>query len=99
VVGLFDGAPAHIMRHSSGVLISTYTQRTKPYVVKAMFSKDNGRTWDTEHKLYVNGYTPDLGYSSTVELKDGSLLTVFYGHLEGKTKPASILQVRWNIEE
>ena len=99
VVGLFDGAPAHIMRHSSGVLISTYTQRTKPYVVKAMFSKDNGRTWDTEHKLYVNGYTPDMGYSSTVELKDGSLLTVFYGHLEGKTKPACILQVRWNIEE
>lgn len=99
VVGQFDGAPAHIMRHSSGVLISTYTQRTKPYVVKAMFSKDNGRTWDREHELYVNGYSPDLGYSSTVELKDGSLLTVFYGHPDGKTAPAVIMQQQWKMEE
>lgn len=99
VVGQFGGAPAHIMRHSSGVLISTYTQRTKPFVVKAMFSKDNGRSWDTEHVLYTNGYTPDLGYSSTVELKDGSLLTVFYGHPDGKNTPAVIMQQRWTIEE
>ena len=99
MIGQFDGAPAHIMRHSSGVLISTYTQRTKPYVVKAMFSKDNGRTWDTEHTIYVNGYSPDLGYSSTVELSDGSLLTVFYGHPDGRFTPARIMQVRWTFEE
>ena len=99
IVGLLGGAPSHIMRHSSGVLISTYTQRTKPYVIKAMFSKDDGRTWDIEHVLYTNGYRADLGYSSTVELSDGSLLTVFYGHLNSKEEPAVIAQQHWKMEE
>ncbi len=101
IIGPLDGAPAHIMRHSSGVLVSTYTQRTKPYMVKAMFSHDNGQSWDIGHTLYTNGYSADLGYSSTVELKDGSLLTVFYGHPNGNRGqcPAAILQVRWTIEE
>lgn len=92
------GAPAHIMRHSSGALISTYTQREKPYVVKAMFSFDEGRSWDVGHTIYTNGISWDMGYSSTVELSNGDLLTVFYAHLAADA-PAVILQQKWRWEE
>jgi len=92
------GAPAHIMRHSSGMLISTVGYRTAPYGIKAMFSKDNGKSWDTGYDVYVNNVNWDLGYPSTVELADGSLLTVFYAHTD-ESSPATIMQQRWKFEE
>ncbi len=91
------GSPAHIMKHSSGMLISVYGYREAPFGVKAMFSKDNGKTWDAGYDVYVNGVSPDLGYPSTVELKDGSLLTVFYAKPSAES-PAVIMQQRWSFE-
>ena len=96
------GAPAHIMKHSSGTLVSVYGFRGSPYGVKpfgirAMFSRDNGKTWDTDHDLYIGEVSSDLGYPSTVELSDGSLLTVFYGRPQ-KGAPAVIMQQKWRFE-
>lgn len=112
------GAPAHIMKHSSGVLISTYGERMAPYGVKAMFSYDNGKTWDTDNWVYTHTLVPtdeerlkamqdcslisgvhgDIGYPATVELDDGSLLTVFYAHLD-RNAPAEIFQQKWRFEK
>jgi hypothetical protein len=92
------GAPAHIIRHSSGVLISVYGYRESPYGIKAMFSLDGGKTWDADHDLYVNGVSPDMGYPSTVELNDSSLITVFYATPE-KGAPAVIMQQKWRFED
>ena len=92
------GAPAHIMRHSSGVLISVYGYRQAPFGVKVMFSHDDGQSWSTGHDLYINNQSSDLGYPSTVELSDGSLLTVFYAR-ERAEGPAVIMQQKWRIEE
>ena len=111
------GAPSHIMKHSSGVLISSYGERMAPYGVKAMFSYDNGETWDTDNWVYIHTLKPtdeereramrdsalisgvhgDIGYPATVELDDGSLLTVFYAHLD-RNAPAEILQQKWRFE-
>jgi hypothetical protein len=92
------GAPAHLIRHSSGVLISVYGYREAPYGVKVMFSWDDGKTWDADHNLYINGISSDLGYPATVELLDGSLLTVFYARPEHK-EHTEILQMKWRILE
>lgn len=92
------GAPAHILKHSSGRLISVYGYREAPYGIKVMFSDDNGETWDTGHDIYVNGVSLDLGYPTSVELDDGSILTVFYAH-PSKDEPALIMQQRWTFEE
>ena len=92
------GAPAHLLRQSSGMLISTYGYREAPYGIKAMFSADGGETWDVGHDLYVNGISLDLGYPSTVELADGSLLTVFYAIPE-KGAPAVVMQQKWRFEK
>ena len=94
----FGGAPPHLFRHSSGLLMCTYCLREAPFVVKVMFSKDEGETWDTGHDIYVNGVSADMGYPSTVELKDKSLLTVFYATPEKGAK-AVIMQQKWRFEE
>lgn len=91
------GAPPHLMKHSSGVLICTYGYREPPYGIKVMFSLDGGKTWQWDHDIHINHIRADLGYPSTVELQDGSLLTVFYAHLE-KSAPAVILQQKWRLE-
>ena len=44
----------------------------------------------------------DLGYPSSIELEDGSLLTVFYAHEKGGARedsPAVIRQIVWKFEE
>jgi len=92
------GAPPHLLKHSSGMLICSYGYREFPYGIKLMFSKDNGATWDVGHDLYINHVSSDLGYPSTIEMEDGSLLTVFYAHPE-KGEPAVIMQQKWRFEE
>lgn len=92
----FGGAPAHLFVHSSGVLVSVYGYREKPYGILAMFSHDNGKTWDTGHRLYT-GVNGDLGYPCSAELADGTILTVFYAHPTPEEK-ALILQQTWRIE-
>ena len=99
-----DGATSHIIEHSSGVLIAVYGHRAKanpPLGVRAMFSTDGGRSWDKHHVIYNNAYelegpiVADVGYPTTVELSDGSLLTVFYGRVNQKS--ANIMQQKWRI--
>ncbi len=98
------GAPSHLMKHSSGVLICSLGFRGNPWPkapfgIRIIFSKDNGKTWEGYQEIYhVNFGKCDLGYPSTVELNDGSLITVFYAHPDEKS-PAVIMQQRWKFEE
>ena len=91
------GAPPHILKHSSGALICTYGYREFPYGIKAMFSFDEGRTWDCGYDIYTNKISDDIGYPSSVELADGSILTVFYAQ-ESENSPAVIMQQKWRFE-
>lgn len=91
------GSPAHLLQHSSGTLISAYGYRELPYGIRVMLSADGGKTWEKDKILYEQTVTADIGYPATVELKDGSLLTVFYAH--GKEdEPAAIWAQKWEIE-
>ncbi len=100
------GAPAHVMRHSSGVLVCSVGYRKGPYGIKLLFSRDEGSTWEDECFLIDDSPSSDVGYPSTVELKDGSLLTAYYGHAkpgfpgsEAGRDPAYIFQQKWRMEE
>lgn len=92
------GSPPHLLLHSSGTLICVYGYRNAPYGIRVAFSRDNGDTWDTDHVLWADGLDGDLGYPATVELDDGSLLTVFYAH-ETSEGPAVIMQQKWRMVE
>lgn len=91
------GSPPHILIHSSGTLVCTYARREEPCGIRVMFSKDNATTWDAEYILYENGDRPDLGYPSSVELNDGSIMTVFYDKFVSDG-PTVILEQKWSFE-
>lgn len=97
ILDFLSGAPAHLMLHSSGVLISTYGHRETPFGIRAMFSFDNGSTWDTDYEIFTSEISDDIGYPCSVELKDGSILTVFYAH-ERIGGPAVIMQQKWDFK-
>ena len=97
LLGDHGGAPAHLYEHSSGVLISAYGYRAGPlYGVRVMLSADNGRSWEKDKILFETPVSSDLGYPATVELEDGSLLTVFYAKDEA-AGPAVIKQQKWEL--
>ena len=120
-IAFVQETPAHMIEHSSGVMIMTYgyrglyvdpvtggtvsyTERNKDKTlgIRARLSYDGGLTWTREivltHGLYPASNTSDWGYTSTVELSDGKLLTLYYQRTGSETM-ASIYQVVWELPE
>ena len=96
LLGDRGGAPAHLLLHSSGTLISAYGYREAPYGIRLMFSRDRGETWSSDWVLDDRGQSGDLGDPATVELRDGSLLTVYYENTNGESR---IMQNIWTLPE
>ena len=91
-----SGSPPHLMLHSSGAIICSYGRREEPFGERAMVSRDMGETWSEEYTLSVHPSSADLGYPSTVELEDKSLITVYYQRY-GDDKYPSILYTKWSL--
>ena len=72
--------PADICLLSGGTLLVTYGNRLQPYGVGCVISRDNGKTWDYENRkmLAWDSQNTDCGYPSTVQLPDGTILTMYY---------------------
>ena len=91
------GLPSFLLRLRDGRLLMTYGHRRAPLGNQARVSADHGRTWSEPLIISADGAKGDLGYPSTVELPDGSLLTVWYEQL--KDSPRAVLrQARWTLE-
>lgn len=71
------GAPAHLLLHSKGRLVSVIGHRKKPFGIRVLFSDDMGDSWDCA-TLTDDASSPDLGYPSVAELPDGRLYLVWY---------------------
>jgi len=94
------GSPPHLMRHSSGSLVCTIGWREAPdFGQRALFSGDEGETWHTDWIIRDDGIDWDLGYPSTVELSDGSLLSVYYQKVHGNNTNCGVLYSVWNMPE
>ncbi len=91
------GLPSHLLRLRDGRLLMTYGYRRKPYGNQARISSDNGKTWGEAMIISGDGIGGDLGYPSTVELADGTLLTVWYETMR-EPKLAVLRQATWRIE-
>ena len=83
----------------------SYTERNKDTTlgIRALLSYDGGKTWTQEIILSsglkpTNDNTSDWGYTSSVELSDGKILTLFYQRTAGETM-ASIYQIIWELPE
>ena len=92
------GHPAHLLPLDDGRLLCSYGYRRKPFGVRASVSDDGGRSWDIEHEIILrdDGASRDLGYPSSTQLGDGSLVTVYYIH--GEDGVRHIAATRWRVE-
>lgn len=95
----FHGSPPHLLVHSSGALVCAYGYRQEPYGERVMISRDGGESWDHDYILRDDGPDRDLGYPSSVELADGSLLTMYYQKIESSEEKCSLLWSRWRLPE
>jgi hypothetical protein len=75
----------------------TYSYRRDPGGNQARLSLDGGRNWSEPLSVSADATTWDLGYPSTVELADGTLLTVWYERLKDSPK-AVLRQAHWTIK-
>jgi sialidase-1 len=90
------GLPSHLLRLKDGRLLMTYGHRRAPFGNQARLSEDHGKTWGEAMIISGDGAGGDLGYPSTVELEDGSLLTVWYEKM--KDIPRAVLrQAVWKV--
>lgn len=89
------GLPSHLLRLQDDRLLMTYGHRRKPYGNQSRVSQDHGRTWSEPMIVSGDGAGGDLGYPSTVQLADGSLLTVWYEAMRGTR--AVLRQAHWSL--
>ncbi len=83
------------MKLADDRLLMTYGYRRAPFGVQARVSDDHGESWSEPMIVYGGGKTVDLGYPSTVQLDDGSLLTIWYEVQEGWF--AKLRSCHWTI--
>lgn len=90
------GLPSHLLRLKDDRLLMSYGYRRAPFGNQARISDDHGRTWSKPLVISDDGAGGDLGYPSTVQLDDGSLLSVWYEKM--KDSPMAVLrQARWQL--
>ncbi len=90
------GLPSHLLKLRDGRLVMTYGHRRAPFGNQARISSDNGKTWSDEIIISGDGKGGDLGYPSTVELADGTLLTIWYESMK-EPKLAVLRQATWKL--
>lgn len=79
--------PADACLLQSGNILLTYGNRIGELAVGAMLSYDKGKTWDHDHRVILAKDTlilkgsdleRDCGYPSTVQLDNGTIVTMYY---------------------
>ena len=78
------GYPAHLRQLQDGRLLATYGHRREPFGIRACLSSDGGKSWNIESEIVLRDdlKNRDLGYPTTTQLDDGTLLTAYYGRDE-----------------
>lgn len=94
------GYPTHLLKLKDGRLLATYGCRAPKRIGQwAAVSSDNGKSWDTVHEIRIAvGISDDMGYPATVQLDDGSLLSVYYQAFREGENP-SLMATKWCLRQ
>ena len=90
------GFPTHLMKLADGRLLMSYGYRRSNYGNRCRISSDNGQSWSEPVILSEDGATTDLGYPSTAQLADGTLVTAWY-ELRPDLNKASLRTAHWKL--
>lgn len=92
------GFPPHLIQLRNGWVLVVYGHRREPYGERACISRDEGRTWDIKNEIVLaTAPGPDLGYPSSVQLDDGSILTVYYQATKAGA-PTCLMSTHWRLK-
>ncbi len=93
------GYPPHLIQLSNGWVLASYGVRREPFGEKACISKDGGKTWETDTEIMIYpALNSDLGYPASVQLEDGSILTVYY-QIDKEGEKTSLMSTHWRLKE
>lgn len=96
-IGVY-GFPSHLLRLQDDRLLMTYGVRREPWGNQARISEDHGQTWSEPIIILGEGEQRDLGYPSTTQLDDGSLLSVWYEQTQGPGTNAELRLAHWSLK-
>lgn len=69
---------AHLVRLRDGRILVTYACYHLPWSVKAAFSEDGGKTFDTESPVLLsNSLWNAVGWATSIQLEDDSIITCY----------------------
>lgn len=92
------GYPPHLLRLNNGWLLSTYAKRWSPFGEYACVSRDDGESWDVDKEIRLSeASNGDLGYPASVQLKDGTIWTVYYEIDQPGEKPC-LMGTHWRLK-
>lgn len=92
------GYPPHLAQLKNGWVLASYGYRRPPFGERACISRDEGRTWNLADEVMLSaGPSADLGYPSSVQLDDGSILTVYY-QTEKPGEPTRFMSTHWRLK-
>ncbi len=95
-----NGTPPHFFQTKEGILVVSYSYRSYPCGARGKLSYDGGETW-SEEIVFSESDTPyygDLGYASTTQLPDGTMITAYY-QIKEMDGYCSLLFTRWRLVE
>lgn len=96
---VFDGYPTHLLNLSDGRVLTSYGWRHKPFGIRCRVGLELPyRFWGEELILTDDGDSLDLGYPSSVQLEDGSIVTLWY-EFRKSFNLASLRWKKWRLEE
>ncbi len=95
------GYPAHLLLLKDGRILTSYGYRNSPRGNRVALSKDGGKTWNEPIVLDEKTIGRDLGYPSSVELPDSSIISIWYERLPdaqtASLQMASLQMAHWSI--
>ena len=83
------GCPANLLQLASGNILCVFRHVGYPNGYRGVLSRDGGASWDVDHQIIIRDDTmPGLvGYPSSAQLDDGTILTVYNVLRVGKLQP------------
>ncbi len=91
------GLPPHLIELENGWVVCSYGHRREPFEERAVISTDGGETWETDQIITLSeAPNGDLGYPASVQLDDGSILTVYY-QIDQPGEKTSIMTTHWKL--
>lgn len=72
------GYPAHLLRLRDGRILLSYGVREPPFAIRCRVSCDEAASWSDEIDIRTHLPDRDLGYPTTLERRDGTLVCLHY---------------------